>query len=179
MPTLTRAQRKKASVRSWWRKCHGAQLSPWPAWSQKKPAKWRAKFLLYEASERQNGGRRRIAPPRGLLLASLGRPPIADRLLTRGLRLDPLARKGGPDEHLPSTARIHRWARWRWHTRARGSAAWASAAERAIARGLEASRPPYPSQPTKSTMMMGLGLLRIYVVRPLPATRAARLGVKR
>src|SRR6516165_10646757 len=27
--------------------------------------------------------------------------------LTRALRLDPLARTGGPDEHLPSTARVH------------------------------------------------------------------------
>jgi len=76
--------------------------------AQKKPAKWRAKFLLYEASERQNGGRRRIAPPRGLLLASLGRPPIADRLLTRGLRLDLLACQGGPEGDLPSAARVDR-----------------------------------------------------------------------
>ena len=30
--------------------------------------------------------------------------PGPGQLLTRGLQLDPLAREGGPDEHLPSTA---------------------------------------------------------------------------
>jgi hypothetical protein len=52
------------------------------------------------------------APPRGLLRAIFGRPPV-DRLLTRAFRLGPLAPKGGPDEHLPSTARLHRWNRRR------------------------------------------------------------------
>jgi hypothetical protein len=49
----------------------------------------------------------RLQAPRGRGGAFYGRPsvtPGARRLLTRGLRLDPLARKGGADEHLPSTA---------------------------------------------------------------------------
>ena len=60
------------------------------------------------AGRRAYGLRRADALPSTL---TLGRPPVADRLLTRALRLDPLARTGGPDEHLPSTARVHRCAR--------------------------------------------------------------------
>jgi len=56
--------------------------------------------------------------------ASYGQPSVgpqsADHLLTRGLRLDPLASTGGPDEHLPSTARIHRCARQLSNVAARG-----------------------------------------------------------
>jgi len=61
--------------------------------------------------------------PRGILRASRGRPPVADRPLTRALRLGPLAGKGGPDEHPSSTARIHRWARCRGGVANRGAGA--------------------------------------------------------
>ena len=41
-------------------------------------------------------------------LLTIGRPRGADRLLTRGLRLDLLACQGGPEGDLPSAARVDR-----------------------------------------------------------------------
>src|SRR5262249_5356206 len=69
------------------------------------------------AAKRAYGLRRAAAGP------PAGPPPGADRLLTYTLRLDPLARTGGPDEHLPSTARIHRWAQRRDRVALRGARA--------------------------------------------------------
>jgi hypothetical protein len=55
--------------------------------------------------------------PRAAAGGPAGNPSAGPRspvcLLTRDLRLDPLARMGGADEPLPSTARFHRWARRR------------------------------------------------------------------
>ena len=64
-------------------------------------------------------------PPRPFLRPRSSPEPRPARLLTRSLRLDLLARKGGLDEHLPSKPRIHLPSKGRIHrwTRRRGGVA--------------------------------------------------------
>ena len=85
----------------------GVNFRVWPAQSSRLCTLFMIPQPQVSRSQRAYGVPRAAAgPPTGDPRSAPGRP------LTRGFRLGPLARTGGPDEHLPSTARVHR-SPWR------------------------------------------------------------------
>jgi putative ABC transport system substrate-binding protein len=83
--------------------------------------------------------------------------PPPPRRLTRGQVADALgSRTGGPDEHLPSTARIHRWTRRHGGLAARGACATYRRAASDVDRILRGEKPgDLPVQfPTKYEMVL-------------------------